>query len=262
MSDNKQYYYMKLKEGFFDTDEIKILESMENGYLYCNILLKLYLRSLRSEGRLMYKNIIPYTPEIISSLVGHPADVIEKALEVFKQLGLVEILDNGAIFMLDIQNFIGKSSTEADRQRAYQNKIKRERDAIALDGTIEKELRIPEQKKEENAVEAPKARRQERDPDFEEFWKVYPRKEDKGSAYKKYNARRKDGFSPEELLEAAKNYAAQCEREKTERKYIKLGKTFLSDSTPFMDFLNKNAPMAYSEVTEADIEGNPYRRNE
>mgnify|MGYP000840906236 CR=1 FL=1 len=28
MADNRKYYYLKLKEDFFDTDEMKILESM------------------------------------------------------------------------------------------------------------------------------------------------------------------------------------------------------------------------------------------
>ena len=43
MSDNKKYYYLKLKEDFFDSPEIKVLESMPNGYKYSNLLLKLYL---------------------------------------------------------------------------------------------------------------------------------------------------------------------------------------------------------------------------
>ena len=57
MADNRKYYYLKLKEGFFESDEIKILESMKDGYMYSNILLKLYLKSLRNEGRLMYRNV-------------------------------------------------------------------------------------------------------------------------------------------------------------------------------------------------------------
>ena len=58
MADNRKYYYLKLKEDFFDTDEMKILESMKDGYLYSNILLKLYLKSLSNSGRLMYRNVI------------------------------------------------------------------------------------------------------------------------------------------------------------------------------------------------------------
>lgn len=128
MADNKKYYYLKLKENFFDSEEMIILQNMENGYIYSDILLKLYLRSLKNEGRLMFKNLIPYTPSALAQVVRHPEETVEKALEVFQQLGLVEILDNGAIYMLDIQNFIGSSSTEADRRREYDRRIKRERD--------------------------------------------------------------------------------------------------------------------------------------
>lgn len=133
MSDNKKYYYMKLKENFFDTEEMILLETMTDGYLYSNILMKLYLRSLKDEGRLMFKGVIPYTPEALASVVRHNVGVVEKAIQVFKKFGLIEILDNGAIFMLDIQNFIGKSSTEGDRKRESRRRIDEERELLRLE---------------------------------------------------------------------------------------------------------------------------------
>ena len=45
MADNRKYYYLKLKENFFDSDSIVLLEDMKDGILYSNILLKMYLRS-------------------------------------------------------------------------------------------------------------------------------------------------------------------------------------------------------------------------
>ena len=90
MSDNKKYYYLRLKDNFFDGDELKILESMKDGYLYSNILLK-------------------------------------QALSIFKDLGLIDVLENGAIYMLDIQNFIGRGSSEADRKREYRQRIETDR---------------------------------------------------------------------------------------------------------------------------------------
>lgn len=131
MADNKKYYYLKLKEDFFDSDEMLILESMENGTEYSLILLKMYLRSLKGDGRLMYKNLIPYTPETLEAVLKHDKEVIQKAIEKFKELKLIEVLDGGAIFMTDIQNFIGASSTEADRKRAYRERIKQEREGAA-----------------------------------------------------------------------------------------------------------------------------------
>ena len=127
MSDNKKYYYLRLKDNFFDSDELKILESMKDGYLYSNILLKLYLRSLKNDGKLVVNERIPYNAEMLASVTGHQVGTIKQALSMFKELGLIEVLENGAIYMLDIQNFIGKGSSEADRKREYRQRIETDR---------------------------------------------------------------------------------------------------------------------------------------
>ena len=36
MADNRKYYYLKLKENFFDSDSIVLLEDMKDGILYSN----------------------------------------------------------------------------------------------------------------------------------------------------------------------------------------------------------------------------------
>ena len=123
MADKTKYYYLKIKENFFDSEDMKLLESMDNGYLYSNILMKMYLLSLKNGGKLMYKDKIPYNSKMLSTILNHNVDVLDKAIEVFKELNLIDILDSGAIFMLDIQNYIGKSSDEADRKRDYRNRI-------------------------------------------------------------------------------------------------------------------------------------------
>lgn len=127
----------------------------------------------------------------------------------------------------------------------------------------------PPVKKEEPVIEAPQPtipQPKEEKPkvegyskDFEEWWLVYPRKVGKGDAYKKYKTRIKDGWSPAELLEAAKNYRSKVLNERTEQKYIKHPKTFLSDTTPFTDYIKKGEP-----VTIKGNDDDPYAewRNE
>ena len=127
MSDNKKYYYLRLKDNFFDSDELKILESMKDGYLYSNILLKLYLRSLKNDGKLVVNDRIPYNAEMLASVTGHQIGTVKQALSIFKDLGLIDVLENGSIYMLDIQNFIGKGSSEADRKREYRQRIETDR---------------------------------------------------------------------------------------------------------------------------------------
>lgn len=126
MSESQKYFYMRLKENFFNSPELIAVESMDSGYLYSNILLKMYLLSLRENGRLM-AGAIPYSPQMLSRATGHDVKTVEEAIQVFSDVGLIEVLDSGAIFMLDIQNFVGQSTTEADRQREYQRRISQEK---------------------------------------------------------------------------------------------------------------------------------------
>ena len=118
MADNRKYYYLKLKENFFDSDSIVLLEDMKDGILYSNILLKLYLKSLKNGGKLQLDEHIPYTAQMIATLTRHQIGTVERALEIFRQLGLVEQLDSGLLYMADIELMIGQSSTEAERKRA------------------------------------------------------------------------------------------------------------------------------------------------
>ncbi len=112
MADNRKYYYLKLKENFFDSDSIVLLEDMKDGILYSNILLKLYLKSLKNGGKLQLDEHIPYTAQMIATLTRHQIGTVERALEIFRQLGLVEQLDRGAFYMTDIELMIGQSSTQ------------------------------------------------------------------------------------------------------------------------------------------------------
>lgn len=123
MSDNKQYYYIKLKADYFDSDEMIVLESMPDGHKYSNILLKFILRSLKNEGKLMFNNKIPFNSTMLSQVTKHSVGDIEKAIRIFEDLNLIEILTNGAIYINNIQEYIGKSSTEADRKRIYRHRI-------------------------------------------------------------------------------------------------------------------------------------------
>jgi len=124
VADNKKYYYIRLKENFFDSDEIKLLESIPNdGYKFSNILLKMYLKSLKYDGRLMFNERIPFNAEMLATVTGHSLGDVTRAIDMFKKFGLIEVLETGEIYMLDIQSFIGKTSTEADRKRRYRSEI-------------------------------------------------------------------------------------------------------------------------------------------
>lgn len=248
MADNKKYYYLKVKDNFYDSEEMIILQNMPDGYLYSDILMKLYLRSLKSEGKLMFKDRIPYNSTILSQVVRHSVGVVEKALQLFKELGLIEILDNGAIYLLDIQNYIGHSSSEADRQRQYYNKIKSEKNNLLLpckksnkktckksymDSTPEIEIEI--EKKYNCEIE----------DFFESVWKLYPNKMGKNKVSKKSKRELiKVGF--DKIRMAIERYSSI----KPEWQSYQNGSTFFNGG--YTDFLDENFSENKIEKTNSD----------
>lgn len=125
MSENKKYFYLKLKDTFFDSEEMKILESQKNGLEYQNLYLKLCLLSVKNQGKLAFKDTLPYDLNMLSSILRISIDTLKVGIELLNKLKLIEILDNGIMYLTDIQSLIGHGSTEAERIADYRKRIER-----------------------------------------------------------------------------------------------------------------------------------------
>jgi len=118
-----------------------------------------------------------------------------------------------------------------------------------------KESKVKESKvkesKEENTHAHARTAEAEAPAEFEMFWASYPRHIDKKRALKAWKARIKDGYSPDAIHTAAKNYAAHCRANKTEEKFIKHPATFVGPDLPFLDWQKQIA------IPEEEIEEDP-----
>ncbi|BDR80668.1 hypothetical protein N072000002_09250 [Clostridium tetani] len=114
---NKRYYWLKLQDNFFDREEIKVVESMKNGKDYILFYMKLLLKSVKTEGELRFRGVIPYTPEMLSSITNTDIDTVMVAVDMFTQLGLMEKWDDGTLFMIETQNMVGSETDSAKRMR-------------------------------------------------------------------------------------------------------------------------------------------------
>ena len=126
MTENRRFYYLKLKENFYNSETMVILESMQDGLLYSNLLLKMYLMSLKSSGVLLLNDYLPHTVQTIATFTRHQVGTVERALKIFQEFGLVEILTDGAYYMSDIQLLIGQSSSEGERKKKERMRLKRQ----------------------------------------------------------------------------------------------------------------------------------------
>lgn len=137
MSDNKRYYWLKLPEDFYDDDTIQWIEDQENGAAYVNFYLKLLLKSLSDEGRLIRyvgQRLIPYDVKSLARLTNTDTDTVRVALELFVKIGLIERLDTGEIYMSQIDEMIGSETQAATRMRKM-----RARKALKSDNQAEKQ---------------------------------------------------------------------------------------------------------------------------
>lgn len=141
-TDNRKYYFLKLKDTFFESEKVLLLEAMEDGIIYSNILLKLYLKSLKHNGRLCLDKNLPYSDEMLATIIHQPVTLLKKCLEALALLGLVERLDDGTLYMSDIELFVGKSSTEGDRKRQARQKLDSRQMPDICPPEIEKELEL------------------------------------------------------------------------------------------------------------------------
>lgn len=123
-NDKKRFYWLKLKKDFFQQHQIKVLKSLPNGRLYALIYLELLAESTSHDGELRYSQMLPYDIITLSAVIDEDKDNVEKAIETLINLELVEILDDGTIFMREIERLIGSETGKAERMRDYRERKK------------------------------------------------------------------------------------------------------------------------------------------
>lgn len=125
---DKRYYWLKLKEDFFQDEAINWLEEQENGKEYVLFYLKLCLKSLKNDGILIRQigtMLVPYDEKKLSEITNTDFDTVVIALGLLQQIGLVERFEDGKILLTQLENMVGSENTSAERKRKSRaNQIK------------------------------------------------------------------------------------------------------------------------------------------
>ena len=129
MSTNKKYYWLKLKEDFFEEDAISWLEEQENGKEYCLFYLKLCLKSLKNNGCLIRQvgtMLVPYDERYLAKITNTDFDTVVVAMQLLKRIGLIQVLENGELYMTQLEKMVGSETNKAEKMRALRDKRKNE----------------------------------------------------------------------------------------------------------------------------------------
>ena len=121
---DKKYYWLKLKKDFFKRHDIQIIENMPNGKDYVLFYLKLLVESVDHEGGLRFNETIPYNEQMLATITNTNVDTVVNAMKLFKELGMVEILDDKTIYMNEVSKMLGAETYWAQKKREERQKNK------------------------------------------------------------------------------------------------------------------------------------------
>lgn len=120
----KRYYWLQLKEDFFNQKEIKLLRRIAGGDTYTIIYLKMLLLSLRDQGKLYFEAIGDnFAEEVAISLDEAPEDVAI-TITYLEKKGLLEVVEQDEYFLNRVPELLGSESYSAERVRRHRERKK------------------------------------------------------------------------------------------------------------------------------------------
>ena len=124
MTKAKRYYWLKLKEDFFEDDTMAWIEEQEHGKDYVLFYLKLCLKSIKNDGRLIRtvgNMLIPYDLKKLAEITRTDLDTAMVAMQLFQKVGLLKLVKGDEILLTKIQEMIGSETTDAAAKRNSRN---------------------------------------------------------------------------------------------------------------------------------------------
>ena len=97
MSDNKRYYWLKLKETFFEEKTTKFLRKLPDGDKLVITYLKMQLKSLKANGILKYDKLMPSCEEELALILDEDINIVKLTIQALLQSSAIEILDDNSI---------------------------------------------------------------------------------------------------------------------------------------------------------------------
>lgn len=128
-NDKTRYYWLKLNKDFFQKHQIRVIEGMKNGKEYVLFYLKITVEATAWKGELRFSEMIPYSEEMLANLTNTPIDTVHAALEIFRQLGLIEVWDDGTLYIKEVERITGSETGQTIRKR----EVKEEKDQLGYD---------------------------------------------------------------------------------------------------------------------------------
>lgn len=119
MAERKKFYWLKLKDDFFNQKEIKKLRRIAGGDTYTIIYLKMQLLSLKNEGKLMFEGVEDDFIQELSLELDEEVENIRLTYMYLKSHNMIEEVTSEIYILPKALECIGKESDSAERVRRF-----------------------------------------------------------------------------------------------------------------------------------------------
>ncbi len=116
----KRYYWLQLKDDFFDSDQMDYVREQENGAEYLYIYLRLCFMAANNGGvieRRVGPKVMAYSNAKLAEVVKSTPELVGKAITLFKEIGLAEATENGAFRLVRASEMVGAETAAASKKR-------------------------------------------------------------------------------------------------------------------------------------------------
>lgn len=121
---NKRYYWLKLKEDYFNSPKIKKLRKIAGGDTYTIIYLKMQLLSISNNGIIQFEKIEPTIQEELALKLDEDIENVGITLNYLQTQGLIEVNENNEFLLIEASNCIGSECESSERVRLFREREK------------------------------------------------------------------------------------------------------------------------------------------
>lgn len=120
----KRYFWLKLKNDFFEQKEIKLLRRIAGGDTYTIIYLKMMLKSLKNDGKLFYEFYGDNFAEEIALDIDESPEDVAMTISYLESKGLIELIEQDEYFLNKVPEMIGSEAYSTERSRRHRERKK------------------------------------------------------------------------------------------------------------------------------------------
>ena len=124
VTENRRYYWLQLKDDFFNSKEMKLMRKLPGGEEITIIYLKMMLVSLSEQGKLYFEGLAEDLAEELSLIIDEDPEAIRLTLMFLTKKKLLTTSDNYQFNLEQVPEMIGSETASARRVRKHRENQK------------------------------------------------------------------------------------------------------------------------------------------